>query len=65
MSDGAHEIQAVNGPRHALELLDDANELINFCACHMSDVERYNRGSYAFWSVCHWIASLQPKEPTP
>lgn len=50
--------EAVHNREHALELLDDTDSLIRFCSTHMMDVERYNRGSIAFWRVVHWIAAM-------
>lgn len=44
---------------HALELLDDVDSLVRFCSVSMSDVERYNRGSIAFWRVVHWVAAMR------
>lgn len=41
---------------HALLLMDKVDSLVRFCSVNMLDVDRYVRGSWAFWSVCHWIA---------
>lgn len=41
---------------HALLLMDEVDSLVRFCSVNMLDADRYARGSWAFWSVCHWIA---------
>lgn len=51
----------VRDAKHALELLDDVDSLVRFCSVSMLDVQRYNKGSKAFWRVVHWIAALPEK----
>lgn len=50
--------EPVRDARHALELLDDVSSLVDFCAAHMTNVERYHRGGEAMWRVAHWLADL-------
>jgi len=47
----------VRDARHALQLLDDVNALLGFCAAYMPDVERYYRGAEAMWQVAYWLAA--------
>lgn len=39
-----------------LGLLDHVDSLVRFCAVHMADLARYNRGSKAMWAVARRIA---------
>ena len=39
-----------------LGLLDDVDSLVRFCSCNMPDVERYDIGAKAMWSVAHRLA---------
>ena len=57
--------EPVRDARHALELLDDVNDLVNFCSTNMLDVPRYYRGSEAMWRVAYWLADIDAGRTTP
>lgn len=47
----------------ALKKMDEANDLVNWCAANMGSSERYERGAKAFWHVCHMLAAVRAVEP--
>ena len=44
-----------------LGLLDHVESLARFCAVHMPDVARYDRGSRALWAVVWRLAGEEEK----